>query len=199
MCVCLRCGNTVLFLPLWIHCKSRRLRCTVCCCFPWPRVSPCSEKRCLPPKMALIQIKLNEVRAANPCVFQLLTHPPPHHPHKWVGQAHCIWPPLHWPCSQAARLPVPRRRQQQAPLWLSAPLRLHVCVSVWRRVSVFHCKFVIVLFLFSLIQCWFPFACFAFATACLHVCLSSRKIYFCLQLAYTFHTFLGLVFFFLVN
>lgn len=118
--------------------------------------------------MALIQIKLNEVRAANPCVFQLLTHPPPHHPH-------CIWPPLHWPCSQAARLPVPRRRQQQAPLWLSAPLRLHVCVSVWRRVSVFHCKFVIVLFLFSLIQCWFPFACFAFVTACLHVCLSSKK------------------------
>lgn len=85
-------------------CSGRRQRPTVCCCFPWPHISPRSEKPCLPPK-TIIQIKLNEVTVANPCVFQLLKHSPL--THERVGQARCIWPPVHRPCSQAARLPVP--------------------------------------------------------------------------------------------
>lgn len=77
-----------------------------------PSIPP-QWKRCFPPKTTLIQIKLNEVSVANPSVFQLPKYPPlspsapPSLPYEWAGQARCIWPPLHWPCSQAARLPVP--------------------------------------------------------------------------------------------
>lgn len=144
-----------------MDCKSRRQRSTVCCCFPWPHVSPRSEKRCLPPKMALIQIKLNEVRVANPCVFQLLKHPPPS---RMSGSSPLHLAPYPLALLSSCLAPSPWRRQQQAPLWLSAPLRLHLCLSVWTRHCVFHCKFAIVPF--WLIQGWIPFACFVFATAC---------------------------------
>lgn len=86
--------------------------------------------------MALIQIKLNEVTAANPCVFQ-----PPHPPtaSQMSGSS-----PLHLAPSPSALLsscstPSPRRRQQQGPLRLSAPLRprAHASVCVCQHMLVY--------------------------------------------------------------
>lgn len=69
-----------------------------------PRASPRSENPCLPPKMALIQIKLNEVTATNPCVFQILRQLPL--ANEWVKPT-ASGPSSCWPCAQAAQLPVP--------------------------------------------------------------------------------------------
>lgn len=55
-------------------------------------------------KMALIQIELNEVTAANPRVFQILRQPPL--VNEWVKPA-ASGPPSDRPCAQAAQLPVP--------------------------------------------------------------------------------------------
>lgn len=82
----------------------------------------------------------------------------------------------------SCQAPSPWLRQQQAPVWLSAPLRLSGCVCA----RVFYCKFM--LFPFWLTQCLFPFCLFSLC-AWVHVCTSSRKISFCLRQAYTFHTF----------
>lgn len=76
--------------------------------FPDPLHPPAVKNEVCPLKTALIQIKLNEVSAANPCVFQQLKQPP-HTPssltNEWVKPA-ASGPPLDWPCSQAARLPL---------------------------------------------------------------------------------------------
>ena len=146
---------------------------------------PRSEKRCLPPKMALIQIKLNEVSVANPCVFQLLKHPLPY---QWVGQARCIWRPLHWPCSQAARFPVPDRGDSRPPLRLSAPLQLHVRVFLYEHVCFTVNMCCVIPFLTHMVLIPFCLFCLcAFVYACVH---SWRKIYFCLWLAHTFQAYI---------
>lgn len=110
-----------------------------------PRASPRSENPCLPPKMALIQIKLNEVTAAYPCVFQILRHPPPL-PNEWVKPT-ASGPPSYWPCAQAAQLPVPHGGNSRPLSDVTSHcdcICVCVCVRVWVCVALF-CKFVFAL------------------------------------------------------
>lgn len=75
-----------------------------------PAYPPAVKNHVFPLKTArLPQIKLNNVRAVNPCVFQQLK--PPHPPLRMSASG----PPLRWPCSQAARLPVPDRDNSRPP------------------------------------------------------------------------------------
>jgi len=133
-CVCLRMplrfGNTVMGKEV-----IYRLLLFSTTLYIHPPSPPQPKTMFAPPKTALIQIKLNKVSAANPCVFRQLKHTPPS---RMSGSS-----PLHLAPSPSALLsscsaPGPWQKRQQALLWLSAPLPLYimcvcvcVCVCMW--------------------------------------------------------------------
>lgn len=107
----------------------RLLLFSVTLCAPHPPTH--SENRCLPPKTTLIQIKLNEVCADNPCVFQLLNTPHPHSRTSASGP---------YPLAELSSCHThsPWWRQQPAPPLTRGPA---VTLCVFESEWVFYCKF----------------------------------------------------------
>lgn len=137
-------------------------------------MSPRSEKRCLPPKTALIQIKLNEVSLVNPCVFQLLKHP--HLPLRMSASGPLSTvPALKLPDSQSLTETTAGRPQTFCP----AAMCVCVCVYIWKY--MLYCKFVLH---FSLSDLDRVYSLLLVLPVFLPVHLFKKKMYFCLQLAY---------------
>lgn len=121
---------------------------------------------------------------------------PPSLPHEWVGQARCIWPPLHWPCSQAARLPVPdgddsRPRSDFLP---QCNCSCVVCVRMCARTVNLRC---VIPFLTHIV--FIPFCLFCLCT-CVCMCALFKKDLFlfvtCLHISHIYCFCWGLDFFF---
>lgn len=144
VCVCvsvfigwMRCRSAVLCSPLWRN-RDPSFVCFFFFLLCDPAYRPAVKNHVSPLKTGLLQqIKLNNVRAVNPCVFQQLK--PPHPPLRMSASGPLSSPLALLPSCQT---PSPWPRQQPAALRLSALLwpRKRLCVhknlSLWISFSL---------------------------------------------------------------